>query len=337
MWARGAQHGFSTVSLVNKGEPAANGGRISFPAFGCSGSDFERVQEAKRELDSPHLMPCVRCGAQNGRSASVCWNCEAILSEAPPLRAAAVVRTAPPAQEHRESSAGKSSEPSGDSGFGAAPSRPLATRPGAIPQATLPVLTSEVSFPGPASLSLPTGSGVSLRAMGFASTIFGVALLGAGAFLFFRPTPPVVVLENSTPASAASTASMSRAAPVSPPVSTSPEAEPVEPVRSEDSPVVADEVASAPTPSEIAKPISATRSERRLVRAPRVPGVSTPRPAQPLPTAPTTDSQAAADALFAPSRSASRAAPGVTPSVAPCTPTVAALGLCTRPSTQPKE
>lgn len=73
------------MNLHSKAEPADADARAVFPAFGGPSGGLWYNSQLEQPADSPHLVRCLHCAALNGRSATQCWSCEAELSATLPL------------------------------------------------------------------------------------------------------------------------------------------------------------------------------------------------------------------------------------------------------------
>jgi hypothetical protein len=271
-----------------------------------------------------HLGHCWHCGALNGQSASVCWSCEASLRIVAPEPFAPRVEPVPAKLEEHASAAfttgNEATIPSARAPREAREQRELRehrepepqpeTDRRAVPLLTIPVdMASEYPGPGQFAVTPPAPR----RGWLFPALIAGLlVLVGGGGWLLFASAA-----RDAQEATATSAAVLP-----APPMAPMPDAPPADPVRPaqpletlgvDPAPPVAapqafDPVATAaaaaprPNPARLPKAAQFQRGKGRI--APPEPVVS----AQPAPLA-------------------RPAAPA-----GPCTPTVAALGLCTSPS-----
>ena len=272
-----------------------------------------RLEPVAAPEPTAHLGHCWHCGALNGESASACWSCEALLriAAAEPF----APQAEPAAQEAEESelaafrTGNEATIPSARAPREAR--EPVADRR-AVPLLTIPVdMASE--YPGPDQLMVTPAA--PRRGWQFPALITGLlVLVGGGGWLIFAGAA------RDAQESVATSAAVLRAPPVAQmpdvPAATvtrpSPRplntfgADPAPPVAAPHAfdPVAA--VAAAPRPYPVRLP-KATQAQRGKGRAAPLEPAGAAQPASPQP--------------------ARQAAP-----VGPCTPTVAALGLCASPS-----
>jgi hypothetical protein len=259
---------------------------------------------------NPDLVPCVRCGAQNGRSASVCWNCEGALAGPPELQRFASTIDVPRPPPEPDNPA----PPAAESPLGSRPARfesphDGAGRPSDFAAQHLPVLTAEVPFGRPALLPPPARRP---GASSLGTLLAGVALLGLGGWWLFAPPGQ---LPSTVAPKAASSEPVDTAVPTPPESGTEPPPEApvdIEPQKALALPPGAGMV----TPSPPAPRLAATASDTLKPAAPR--------------KHPVRDARHTAAAT---GTGSTRAPAAHEPPLA-CTATVAALGLCTaRPNT----
>ena len=270
-----------------------------------------------------HLVPCPKCGSPNGLSASTCWSCEAELL---------------PLERYR---------------------RQRALQPALVPthvpadaDESLPVLTASVggnapltrlsmaAVPASAPLAEPAPAG-RRHAWGAGASILVVAVATVGAVVYFdAPAPPGASNASKSggfidppqpaaltaarqaptaPAAPGNLASVGDAPPAGPETRTAAlRALAVEPEVHPDIPTAAQAPPSAAPATAAPAALKATQAGRAR---------STPRPAN----------VAAAPALPKGDRPDPSPAWQAPAPARPCTPTVAALGLCAGPSLAPTE
>jgi hypothetical protein len=307
------------MSLVSKAEPAEASARAVFPAFGQSSGGLAEGQlatpRAEAAGDNPHLAPCRNCGVLNGRSALTCWSCEAALSEAP-------VRPRAPRHDAR------------------VPVMTDSVPPSLHDSDQLPVLTTIVpdADSAPVALFAPPEIAPSRRSLGLLAAVGVAILVWAGGSLLLRPAPPPEL--DPAPAPAPTNAAAARApAPANPSTSTESPSAVVGPAIVTTR--VADPGAKFPSealsrhdPSTVHRGGGGVAARSRL--APTSPAAAPP---------PATDGTARSlrrSAAAAPERALPAwigPEPGRPPArpAGPCTPTVAALGLCAAPPAPAKE
>lgn len=163
----------------------------------------------------PHLVPCVVCGALNGRSALACWTCEADLIAAAPFARPATNRPVEPAVEPAPSAGVVTVTAPGGAADGrrglhlvsrgeapesieAAPSLPARTD---APDLTVLTALLEGEVPLPAQAALPLKARRRGRPL-ISLAVLACALLAAAAGLrWFAPVPGP--LSGPSPAAAA--------------------------------------------------------------------------------------------------------------------------------------
>ena len=259
-----------------------------------------------------HLGHCWHCGALNGQSASACWSCEASLRIVAAELFAARSEPAPLQSEESAPAAFRTgNEPTiPTAGAPREAHEPVADRR-AVPLLTIPVdMASEYPGPDQFTVSPPAPR----RGWQFPALITGLlALLVGGGWLI------VAGAARDAQESAATSAAVVRAPSVAP-MPDVPEAtlarpsQPLDTFGADPAPPVAAPhafdpvaaVAAAPRPSLVRLP-KATQAQRGKGRIAPLEPAPAAQPASPPP--------------------ARQAAP-----VGPCTPTVAALGLCASPS-----
>lgn len=271
-------------------------------------------------LQTGHLARCRRCGELNGRSAETCWNCEAELQ-------------------------------SGTLPTGLNPGPPSAANSDSPPSSLLPefpVLTSSVKSSelraSPAA-AMPAGMPAASTRSGSAGNLVAMIVIllllaGAGAYLYLDNQ------ESETAAARSAAAARSRAATAVRPTALAAPA----------NPTAAIAPAQAPSPSGDLSAVDAALRAADLVSQPQPESMPAyVAPAERVIAAPTRTRSATATAVASKTRGAARslapaaaAAPPVyapairvrppAPAAVPCTPNVAALGLCGAPaSSQAKE
>lgn len=266
-----------------------------------------------------HLMPCPHCGSPNGLSASICWNCEAALVPQEsfgrwlsPWPAASVSTPRPPASPQAERA---------DESPPAATSAP----PGQEPMAKIPVPARgrrrrlwEIGAP---ILALAVAAGVFLYfdaptpIGGFGEEPQPGASLNAPPALNVQPAPARVPGASDAPAADVDTRDAAlRALAVEPQTSAPdpapPSAVPTPPADA----AISDRGSTEPVPVAASKAMQAGKARDRS-RSPN-PATATPlhRAERPEPSWQTP-----------------------APPARPCTPTVAALGLCSASPMESKE
>lgn len=299
-------------------------------------------------VEPGHLTRCPQCGEMNGKSAHTCWNCEIDLQSVGPR---GLVQAPPPAAASgNESTALTAPDHEAWHDLGLDLHLPESAHADAGPDSTmppddaywsLPVLTSSIA-PGDLvsvyphhELSVPV-SGAPRWPAGMKAVIAGVLVLfGACAYLYFDSLTPNV---GDSPAAAARDTGFSRA---------------------DGSAVSKISPAADASGSDLTHVDAALRTAERLVAQP---GPGTDIGSTTIaPAVPVTDTSSwprtspnhrgnkargssrhaiAATTAVAPvpdqPRPVQRATAPATP-IGPCTPNVAALGLCSAPSSQPKE
>jgi len=299
------------MSLLSRAEPAEAETRAVFPAFGCPSGGLWYNSELEQPADTPHLLRCLHCAALNGRSASLCWRCEAELPAGLPL--------------------GKPPGTGSDTGL-----------------ADLPTMLDTVHAPGHADapFSAPVSAvavderlaafsqrrrQVPRRLVGVSAIIVFAAVSGTGAYLMQRQ-PPFIALEAApVPRHAAAIAE--------PPVDAeSVTARMADPPRIEQTPEPVRTEAAAPARIEPLQPTAQPAAPTRAApqSPPVVAALTATRGGN---SRGTRHARNAAATLPAPIRDGpDTARPPPTPArPGACTATVAALGLCQAANAQPKE
>ena len=313
------------MSLLFRAGPADAKARAVFPAFGCPSGGLWYNSELEQPASTPHLVRCLRCAALNGRSASLCWSCEAELPAALP------VAKPPGTGSDTEPSLAPQHSPLGF--FSALDGADAPTAPGVVHARD----HAEAPFSEPASAEalderLAAFSQHRRRAprrlLGTAAIVVFAAASGTGAYLVQRP-PPFIALEANPAPRDVTTAIVEPSAGTG--RST---ARLADPSRAE----LPDAVrAEAAAPASIIEPLE-----------PAAQAVAPPRAAPPLPTAALTATRGSAARGTRSARNAAAPLPaplsGASDTRRPtpaqpgaCTATVAALGLCQAPSAQSKE
>ena len=250
-----------------------------------------------------HLRPCPQCGLPNGLSAAVCWSCETSLSPIGPSRR-------------------------GPGPWLAAPA-PAPADAAASTDKSIPVLTAAVDDKFPmtdllmAALPVP-GPPPRARASRYTRAIGATLLVVAGvaAFLYTEPAPPPDGTKGGGFVDAPGPAALTGARPTTTATAAPGSVGVVDPLPTEKAAQAqtAPQGLSLPAkPDAGAPPASKAPPAGKARAAPRTPNAAT---ALSLPNAGRVD--------IAPPPPAPVAAKG-------CTATIAALGLCTAPSTETKE
>ncbi len=296
--ARRPEHGESTPLRV----PPFTGG---VPALGPMAAEW--LLAPPLSARPPHLVPCARCAAFNGRSALVCWSCEAdLLAAAPFAPAAPAGPPVDPAVEPEPTGVGRADAAEGRRGLrlvatavtptlAPAPAAAVAVAP--ADTADLPVLTALVED---AALAPRWHKTQHRQRPLIALSLVALALLAAAAGLRWSAPAPV-----ASP----------RPAPTAAPADAAPE-RPFEPPGESSAPDRAslsfEPVEVAPAAASVDRPARAARGRP----APPARAVSaTPRPAGP----PRENREM------------------ISPPPPPCTSNMAALGFCTLQPASPKE
>ena len=154
------------------------------------------------QVRTSHLVPCGQCGALNGRSAMLCWSCEASLLALAPFAAVAPPRppepvlvpvvVPQPTVAERDGTAGGQRGLHLVARVGALVSvQAAATPPAPDPTVELPVLTTQVEAPAPPPVAVKVRQPypAPMIALAFAA----VLLLVVAAGLRWRGAPAVVV------------------------------------------------------------------------------------------------------------------------------------------------
>lgn len=298
------------MSLRVRAGPADAEARAVFPAFGCPSGGLWYNSELEQPADTPHLLRCLRCAALNGRSASLCWRCEAELPAGLPL--------------------GKPPGTGSDTGPADLPTMLDTVHAPAHADAPLSAPVSAVAVDERLAAFSQRRRQVPRRLVGVSAIVVFAAVSGTGAYLMQRQ-PPFIALEAApVPRHAAAIAE--------PPV----DAEPVTARLADPSRI---EQASEPVRTEAAAPASieplqpATQAAAPPRAAPPPPVVAALPATRGGSSRGTRNARNAAATLPAPIRDGSDAArPPPTPArPGACTATVAALGLCQAANAQPKE
>ena len=161
-----------------------------------------------------HLVPCGRCGALNGRSAMVCWGCEADLLALLPF-----AHVAPPRQPepvvvpavHQQTVVEREGSADGQRGLHLVSrvGEPLSVRPAPLPTgpgrfAELPVLTTQVGDPGPAPAALKARLRYPPPVIALALAVVALLLVvAAGLRWWGAPAGPPPMAGNAVPVGAA--------------------------------------------------------------------------------------------------------------------------------------
>jgi hypothetical protein len=351
------------MSLVLRAEPADRSPRAVSPADDSlpNASPTEALLQSASSCpaDDSHLAPCWHCGVLNGRSASLCWSCEADLSAVGPFRFAAAPGHAD------ETSEGPKQPPA--SGGGATHGRPSVS-PGddaAVPMATaavpafidavaqFPVLTSAVEGGDPLAALSVSASMAPRRTREVVAAIVVAALAGAGAYLLLRP--PALVALDATPAPGRAIRADGSATDTKFVTSTNAGAArtvPTNSIRAKAAPPAVGEASAATMKARTVEPRAQTPVQAgQLTAAPTIRPVGVaPRPKATRPATGaaltathsgkargTMHSANAAAAVLVPNPDRIEPARQTSVPQRPCTATVAALGLCTTPPIQSKE
>ena len=306
---------------------------LGVPAAPHSNAEFDSrpaaLPEAPLAACPPHLVPCAECAALNGRSAQVCWSCEAdLLTPRPrpavvPLRADTVVPAVhEPAVAERDDMADGRRGLHLVSRTGTPASVLPAFEPGEPAfEVELPVLTSEVQGPPAMAMASATASA--------SATATATATSSVEPSSRPRFPPPMVALAFAAVVLVIVAASLRSHAPpptASPPRTTTAAAWAL-PDAAFDRPF------AAPAPGEVS---GATRlSFPALEVVPDTPTADRPERAP---------ARSKAGAATRPSARAREGRPAVDPAVrtratapAPCTSNMAALGFCTLEPPSTKE
>ena len=319
--SEGSGAGEATPEFVPGFEPRQAGSPASVSA---PSSQSSSLSSSSSLLQTGHLARCRRCGELNGRSAETCWNCEAELQ-------------------------------SGTLPTGMNPGPPSAANSDTPPSSLLPefpVLTSSVKsseLRSPSGAMAPSAVPVSSTRRGPAASLVAMivvvlVLAGAGAYLYLDSQESETTAAHGTADARARAATAVRpaalAAPSNLPAAVAPQQaqSPSGELSAVDAALRTAELVSQPKPESMptyvapAERVIAASTKTRSAMAAGAAANKTRAAARTV--APTTAAAAAAPPVYAP---AARVRPPA-PATAPCTPNVAALGLCSAPaSSQTKE
>ena len=323
--------------------------------------------------DDSHLVPCQQCGSPNGLSASSCWNCEANLLPRGPFRRGRSPWPATPTPEPRskgrwvESTTGSTVPPG--SGLSAVPAPPrlderLPMPPSAVPgESSKTQLAVQAERPAPEPEPAPMlAPGERPRTWKTEASILLVAGIAVGAFFYFDASPPLPGAGKSTgsvappvattpandqPAPATLAGTVPTAAVLNAPPTATPTrtdalralaVEPITPAAAPTRQTAAAAAAAAPIDA-VARHTAPPPPATVALKATKAPRVAKTRGTARASNEETPPSMATPDRLAPISQAIPQAIPQPpAPVRAACTPTVAALGLCTAASTtQPKE
>jgi hypothetical protein len=297
-------------------------------------------------VEPGHLTRCPQCGEMNGKSADTCWNCEIDLQTVGPR---GLVRSPDPAAASDRESLGEAApdhEAWHDLGLNLHLTEPVPADAGHDPATlpedpywSLPVLTASVA-PGELAsahthhdLSVPAARAQGWPA-GMKAVVAGVLVLfGACAYLYFDSVP-------SDPADSSQAAARDRGfsrAPESGSKTTTLADTPGGGLAHVDAALrTAERLVAQPGPGPNAGPTNVAPVEPAPVAAawPKVSPNHRGNKARGTSRSATAPSTAMAP-VPEPPRPVQHAMPAAP--IGPCTPNVAALGLCTAPSSQPKE
>ncbi len=264
----------------------------------------------------PHLLPCVGCGALNGRSALACWSCEANLIALAPFAQPPLHRPAePPLEAAPLAGAVSVGAAEGRRGLhlvsrGDAPLTIQAAQTAPAPdhRLDLPVLTALFEDAAPSEQAAAAAQPLKARRPDrpmFSLVLAGIALLAVAASVrWFAPVPAPLPAAVPLPAPATPREEVRLERPFTLPVSS-------------DAPDVAD--LSSP-PVELA------------------PGPVAPvRPARATPRSQTAPPPRAVSAAPRPAPKPREIRETISPPPAVCTSNMAALGFCTLPPASAKE
>ena len=318
--SEGSGAGEPTPEFVPGFEPRQAGS----PASVSAPSSQSSLSSSSSLLQTGHLARCRRCGELNGRSAESCWNCEAELH-------------------------------SGTLPTGMNPGPPSAANSDTPPSSLLPefpVLTSSVTsseLRASHAAAMPSAVPASSTRRGTAGNLVAMVvvlmvLAGAGTYLYLDSQESDTAAARSAAAArsraatavrpAALAAPANPAATVAPPQAQSPSGE----LSAVDAALrTAELVSQQPKPETM--PVYVAPAERVIAASTKTRSATAAAAAGKTRTAsrslaPPTPAAAAAPQVYAP---AARVRPPA-PAAVPCTPNVAALGLCGAPaSSQAKE